>query len=48
MDDNMYTGTFLTDLSKAPDCLQHCLLIYKLSAYGVNEKSCRTYELFYR
>ncbi len=37
-DNKIYTGAVLTDLSKAFDCLPHCLLIGKLSAYGVNAK----------
>ncbi len=41
LDAGLYTGAVLTDLSKASGCLPHCLLICKLSAYGVNEKSCR-------
>ena len=40
LDDTLYAGAILTDLSKAFDCLPHCLLISKLLAYGVNEKSC--------
>ncbi len=39
MDDKIYTGAVLADLSKAFDCLPHCLLI--LSAFGVNANSCR-------
>jgi hypothetical protein len=40
LDDNLYVGSILMDLSKAFDCLPHCLLIAKLYAYGFSEKSC--------
>ncbi len=30
LDDKMYTGAVLTDLSKAFKCLPHCLFICKL------------------
>ena len=40
LDSNKVYGALLTDLSKAFDCLPHCLLIAKLKAYGVCEKSC--------
>ncbi len=41
LDDKLYAGAILTDLSKAFNCLPHCLLISKLLAYGVNEKLCK-------
>jgi hypothetical protein len=40
LDDNLYTGAIMMDLSKAFDCLPHCLLIAKLQAYGFSHRSC--------
>ena len=41
LDNNLYTGAVLTDLSKVFDCLPHRLLISKLLAYGVDFISCK-------
>ena len=35
-----YVAAILMDLTKAFDCLPHSLLLGKLSAYGLSEKSC--------
>lgn len=40
LDDNVYSGAILMDLSKAFDCLPHCLLICKLHAYGFSRNAC--------
>jgi hypothetical protein len=40
LDDNIFFGAVMMDLSKAFDCLPHCLLIAKLNAYGFSESSC--------
>ena len=40
LDNDEFVGTVLMDLSKAFDCIPHGLLICKLKAYGVSEKSC--------
>ena len=36
-----FTGTILTDLSRAYDCLPHDLLIAKLGVYGLDRFSLR-------
>ena len=46
MDQGKFAGSFLTDLSKAFDCLNHELLIAKLEAYGF-EKESLTYVYSY-
>ena len=40
LDENLYIGAILMDLSKAFDCLPH-LIIEKLKAYGLTEQSCQ-------
>jgi hypothetical protein len=40
MDENLYVGSILMDLSKAFDCIPHNLLICKLSAYGFSSNAC--------
>ena len=39
LDSGVFTGTILTDLSKAYDCLPHDLLMAKLEAYGLGNGS---------
>ncbi len=41
LDERKVCGAFLTDLSKAFDCLPYRLLISKLKAYGMNKELCR-------
>ena len=41
LDENLYIGVILTDLSKAFDCLPHDFIIEKLKAYGLTEQSCQ-------
>ena len=40
LDENLFVGALLMDLSKAFDCLPHCLLIAKLHAYGFTNTAC--------
>jgi hypothetical protein len=40
LDENIFFGAVMMDLSKAFDCLPHCLLIAKLHAYGFTQNSC--------
>jgi hypothetical protein len=40
LDNNTFFGAVLMDLSKAFDCLPHCLLIAKLKAYGFSDNAC--------
>lgn len=39
LDENKYIAAILMDLSKAFDCLPHNLILLKLEAYGLSEKS---------
>ena len=39
LDENKYIAAILMDLSKAVDCLPHDLILLKLEAYGLSEKS---------
>lgn len=48
LDNGDVFGAILTDLSKAFDCLPHCLLISKLHAYGVNKESCELIASYFR
>ena len=40
LDENLYFGSVMMDLSKAFDCLPHGLIIAKLNAYGFDSHSC--------
>ena len=40
LDNHKYVAAILMDLTKAFDCLPHSLLLGKLSAYGLSDKSC--------
>ncbi len=40
LDEDMYTGTILMDLSKAFDCVPHGLLITKMYVYGLSRNAC--------
>jgi hypothetical protein len=39
LDENKYIAAILMDLLKAFDCLPHDLILLKLEAYGLSEKS---------
>ena len=39
LDEKIFVGAVLMDLSKAFDCIPHGLLIAKLHAYGFSEKT---------
>ena len=39
LDDNLFLGGVLTDVSKAFDCLPHNLIIDKMTAYGIQNGS---------
>jgi hypothetical protein len=39
LDENKYIAAILMDLSKTFDCLPHDLILLKLEAYGLSEKS---------
>ena len=41
LDNQLYVGVVLTDLSKAFDCLPHALIVDKLAAYGLFDSACK-------
>ena len=41
LDNQLYVGAVLMDLSKAFDCLPHDLIVDKLAAYGLCESACK-------
>ena len=40
LDNSEYVTCFSMDLSKAFDCLPHCLTICKMYSYGVSREAC--------
>lgn len=41
LDNDLFCGTILMDLTKAFDCMPHGLLVAKMYAYGVDTNSCK-------
>lgn len=41
LDNDLFCGTILMDLTKAFDCMPHGLLVAKMHAYGVNDEACK-------
>ena len=48
LDEQKYAGAILSDLSKAFDCLNHCLLLVKLKAYGFENHSLKFIQSYLR
>ena len=44
LDSHTYVAAILMDFTKAFDCLPHSLLLGKLSAYGLFDKSCSLFS----
>lgn len=41
LDNDLFCGTILMDLTKAFDCMPHGLLVAKMHAYGVDDDACK-------
>ena len=41
-----YVGAIFLDLAKAFDCVDHCILLHKLSCYGICGTENRCFESF--
>ena len=46
LDNGEYVSCLSMDLSKAFDCLPHCLTICKLHSYGVAREACTSFSVF--
>lgn len=46
LDNNLNVGIIAIDLSKAFDCMSHCLLLAKLNAYGFSLNSCKLMQSY--